>query len=273
VSAMAVSAALTRPLRAATRASLVRGTLALAAALSCAEAVCRVVGSFWGAVCFAVIFLAMIQLAVLAGARGASRELPALLAAASLVPLDRLLVLSVPIVPSLRLYPNALWVVPMGLTSVYAYRARWIPGERPRLLRLPGPGWRPLAIQAAVAAAGAGLGALAACTLPYTGPHVLIHQDANKWVGAALFALAGVAGELAWRGVLQRVAADAMGPVGVAACFVASAYVSVAWMGFSMAAPVIILSGLASVVVYWTRCLTGAAAGHFLLNLLLVMLR
>ncbi|HEX7268579.1 MAG TPA: hypothetical protein VF256_14280, partial [Streptosporangiaceae bacterium] len=60
---------------------------------------------------------------------------------------------------------------------------------------------------------------------------------------------------------------------GVAACFVASAYVSVAWMGLGAAVPVIVLSGLTSVVVYRTRCLAGAVTGHFLLNLLLVMLR
>jgi membrane protease YdiL (CAAX protease family) len=102
---------------------------------------------------------------------------------------------------------------------------------------------------------------------------VLIYADADKWIGAALFALAGAADELAWRGVLQRIAADAMGPLGVAACFVASAYVSVAWMGFGAAVPVIVLSALTSVVVYQTRCLTGAVAGHLLLNLLLVVLR
>ena len=39
------------------------------------------------------------------------------------------------------------------------------------------------------------------------------------------------------------------------------------------AVPVIVLSGLTSVVVYRTRCLAGAVTGHFLLNLLLVMLR
>jgi hypothetical protein len=234
----------------------------------------RVVGPFWGAVCFAVVFLAMVQLAVHVAARRATGgELAALLAVASLVPLDRLLVVSAPIVPSLRLYPNALWVVPMGLTSVYAYRARWIPGTRPWLLRLPGSGWPPRAIQAGVALAGAGLGVLAAYVLPYAGPQVLIYADAHKWLGAALFGLAGGVEELAWRGVLQRIAADAAGPMGVAACFAASAYVSVAWMGLSAAVPVIVLSGLTSVVVYRTRCLAGAVAGHALLNLLLVMLR
>jgi hypothetical protein len=239
-----------------------------------AEAVYRVAGPFWGAVCFAVVFLAMVQLAVRVAARRASGGEPAaLLAVASLVPLDRLLVVSAPIVPSLRLYPNALWVVPMGLTSVYAYRARWIPGTRPWLLRLPGPGWPPLAIQAGVALTGAGLGVLAAYAIPYSGPQVLIYADADKWLGAALFGLAGGVEELAWRGVLQRIAADAAGPMGVAACFVASAYVSVAWMGLSAAVPVIVLSGLTSVVVYRTPCLTGAVTGHFLLNLLLVMLR
>jgi hypothetical protein len=44
-------------------------------------------------------------------------------------------------------------------------------------------------------------------------------------------------------------------------------------MGLSAAVPVIVLSGLTSVVVYRTRCLAGAVTGHFLLNLLLVMLR
>jgi Type II CAAX prenyl endopeptidase Rce1-like len=270
---MAVSAVLIRPLRTA-RASLVRPALAFAAALGGAEAVYRVVGPLWGAVCFAAVFLAMVQLAVLVSARSAAGRKPAaLLVVASLVPLDRLLVLTAPIVPSLRLYPNALWVLPMGLASVYAYRARWIPGTRPWLLRLPGSGWPPLAVQAGVAAAGAGLGVLAAYALPYAGPHVLIYADAHKWLGAVLFGLAGGVEELAWRGVLQRIAADAAGPIGVAACFVASAYVSVAWMGPSAAVPVILLSGLTSVVVYRTRCLTGAVTGHFLLNLLLVMLR
>lgn len=271
---MAVSAVLTHPPPRTARASLIRGGVAFAAALGGAEAVYRVIGPLAGAVCFAVIFLVMVQLAVLVGARGATgSESAAILVAASLVPLDRLLVLSAPIMPSLRLYPNALWVIPMGLTSVYAYRARWIPGTRPWLLRLPRPGWPTLAIQAGVAIAGAGLGVLAAHTLRYTGPHVLIYADADKWIGAALFALAGAADELAWRGVLQRIAADAMGPLGVAACFVASAYVCVAWMGFGAAVPVIVLSALTSVVVYQTRCLTGAVGGHLLLNLLLVMLR
>jgi hypothetical protein len=270
---MAVSGVLIGPPRTA-RASLVVGTVAFAAALGGAEEVYRVVGPLWSAVCFAVIFLAMVQLAVLVGTRMATgRELAALLVAASLVPLDRLLVLSAPILPSLRLYPNALWVLPMGLTSVYAYRARWLPRTRRPLLRLPGPGRRPLAIQTAVAITGAGLGVLGAYTLRYAGPHVLLYPDAAKWAGMALFALAGGVGELAWRGVLQPIAVGAMGPIGVAACFVASAYVSVAWMGFSAAAPVIVLSGLTSVVVYRTRCLSGAVAGGILLNLLLVMLR
>lgn len=270
---MAVSAVLTRPRRAA-RTSLVTGALALAAALGGSEAVYRVVGQFWGAVCFAVIFLVIVQLALLVSARRpADRQLIALLAAASLVPLDRLLVLSAPTLPFLRLDPNALWVLPMGLAGVYAYRARWLLSKRRPLLRLPGPGRRPLAIQTAVAITGAVLGALGAYTVPYVGPHALTYPDAAKWTGVALFALAGGVGELAWRGVLQPVAADAAGPMGVVACFAASAYVSVAWMGFIAAGPVIVLSGLTSVVVCRTRCLCGAVAGGILLNLLMAMLR
>jgi Type II CAAX prenyl endopeptidase Rce1-like len=270
--AMAVSAVIVRPIRAAPIGVTV-GALALAGVLAGAEAVYHLAGAFWGAVCFAVIFLAIVQLGVLVDVRGSSGggELAALLAVTGLVPLARLLMLSVSALPFLRLNPTALWVLPMILVSAYAYRAPWIPGTRPQL-RLPGPGWRPLAIQGVVVAVGAGLGVLAAYTLPYAGPHVLIYQDSAKWIGAALFALAGGAGELAWRGVLQPLAADIAGPVGIAACFVASAYVSVAWMGWS-ATPVIALSGLTTVVVYRTRCLTGAVAAHTLLNLLLVVLR
>jgi Type II CAAX prenyl endopeptidase Rce1-like len=270
---MAVSAMLVQPARAA-RAPVALGALAFAAALGAAEVVYHVAGEFWGGSCFAVVFLAVIHLALWVGARRpAERELMALIAVASLVPLERLLVLSVPTLPALRLYPNALWVLPMALTSAYAFRASWIPVARPRLLRPLSTGWHPLATQAAVTLAGAGLGALTAYTIPYSGPHVLLYQDSAKWTGAALFALAGAAEELAWRGVLQRLADTVFGRIGIGLCFIASAYVAVAWMGPGAAAPVIVLSGITSVVVYRTRCLTGAVAGHFLLNLLLIMLR
>ncbi len=271
--AVTVSAVIARPIRAAPI-SFTVGALAFAAVLGGAEAVYHLAGAFWGAACFAAVFLAIVQLGVLAEVRGSSGggELAGLLAVAGLVPLARLLMVSVPAVPFLRLNPTALWVLPMVMVSAYAYRAPWIPGARPQLLGVPGPGWRPLAIQGVVVTVGAWLGALAAYTLPYVGPPVLIYQDSAKWMGAALFALAGGAGELAWRGVLQPLAADIAGPVGIAACFVASAYVSVAWLGWS-ATPVIALSGLTTVVVYRTRCLTGAVAAHTLLNLLLVVLR
>ncbi|HEY5988417.1 MAG TPA: CPBP family glutamic-type intramembrane protease [Streptosporangiaceae bacterium] len=271
---MALSVTLEPPARAARPRRLALGAAAFAAALGAAEATVHLAGPFWGAIGFAVVFLATVHLAILVGTRRpAERQLMALVAVASLVPLERLLVLSVPTLPALRLYPNALWVVPMSLASAYAYGASWIPGPRTPLVRPPIPGRRPLALQAAVAAAGAGLGALAAFTIPYSGPQVLVYPDAAKWIGAALFTLAGVAEELAWRGVLQRFAADAFGQIGIAFCFVASAYLAVAWMGPSTAAPVIVLSGLSSVVVYRTRCLSGAVTGHFLLNLLLVLLR
>jgi membrane protease YdiL (CAAX protease family) len=266
------SAVLIRPPPRAARVSLAAGTTTFAAALGGCEAAYRLAGALWGAVCFAALFLALVQVAALVGRRkGTRRELAALVIVASMVPLDRLLVLSVPTVSYLRLYPNALWVVPMGLTAVYAYRSRWLPGACPKLL--PSPGWAPLAGQAAMVAAGAELGVFAASALPHASPHVLLHQDTAKWAGAALFALAGAVEELAWRGTLQRVAADAAGPLGAVACFAASAYVAVAWMGPGPAAPVIVFSGLATVVVYRTRCLGGAMAGHALLNLLLVMLR
>jgi Type II CAAX prenyl endopeptidase Rce1-like len=255
-------------------ATFTRGALAFAAALGGAEVVYRFIGPFWGATFFAAIFLAIIHLAMFAGSRSAADadELAALLAAASLIPLARLLVVSVPTLPSLRLYPNALWVLPMGLASVYAYRAWWVPATYPRLLSLPSHRWRPLATQAGVVAAGAGLGALGAYAVPYSGPHLLIYPDADKWIGAALFALAGGVGELAWRGVLQRNAADVAGPMGAVACFLVSAYFVLSWMG-PAAAPVIALSALTSVVVYRTRYVTGAVAAHTLLNLVLVLLR
>jgi hypothetical protein len=279
---MAVSTVRVRPQRSQRPlpATITRGALAFAAALGGAEVVYRLVGPFWGATCFAAVFLAIVHLGVLvgsrrdAGSRSAAQagELAALLAGASLIPLARLLVVSVPTLPSLRLYPNALWVLPMGLASVYAYQAQWVPGTRARLLSLPGPRRRGVAIQAAVVAAGAGLGVLGAYALPYSGPHVLIYADAYKWTGAALFALAGGVGELAWRGVLQRYAADIAGPMGVAACFLASTYFVLTWMG-AAAAPVIVLSALTSVVVYRTHYATGAVAAHTLLNLFLILLR
>jgi membrane protease YdiL (CAAX protease family) len=270
---MAVSVMTVKPARAA-GASFAFGALALAAALGGAEAATRLVGVFLGATCFAVVFLAMVHFAVIVAARQpGERELTMLIAAASLIPLERLLVLSVPTVPALRLYPNALWVLPMALASVYAYRAGWVPGTPPRLLRPASPGGHPLAFQAAVAATGAALGAAAAYTIPYNGPQVLVYPDTAKWIGAALFALAGATEELAWRGILQRFAGGIYGWIGIALCFIASSYVAVAWMGVGTAIPVVVLSGLTSVVVYRTRCVGGAVAGHFLLNLLLVMLR
>ncbi len=125
---MAVSATLMRPHRTA-RASCARGGLTLAAALGGAEAAYRLAGQFWGAAAFAMIFLATVHVAVLAGRRGrgargtaADPALTGLIVAASLVPLERLLVLSAPMLPFLRLYPNALWVLPLGIAAVYAYR-------------------------------------------------------------------------------------------------------------------------------------------------------
>jgi membrane protease YdiL (CAAX protease family) len=275
-----VSATLMRPHRTA-RASCARGGLTLAAGLGGAEAAYLLAGQFWGAAAFAVIYLATVHLAVRAGGRGpggrgtaADPALTGLIVAASLIPLERLLVLSALTLPYLRLYPNALWVFPLGIAGAYAYRARWILFTRPRLMPPRGSNRRrPLTIQAALVAAGAGFGVLTAVSIPYAGPHVLVHQDAAKWAGAVLFALAGGAEELAWRGVLQPLAVSAAGPAGVAASFLASAYLAVAWMGPFAAAPVIVLSAVTSVIVYRTRYLAGAVAAHFLLNLLLLMLR
>jgi membrane protease YdiL (CAAX protease family) len=269
---MAVSV-LRVPLRAAP-ASFCLAALGFAAAIGGAEIVYRRVGPFWGAVCFAAVFLALVHLAELASARMTTRRgLTALLAAASLVPLERLLVLSAPSLSYLRLYPNALWLLPMGLVTIYAYRAHWFPETRPWLCRLPGPGWRPFAIQATVAAAGAVIGVLASYIVPHTGYHVLFYPDTAKWIGVALFSLAGVVEELAWRGVLQPFAAGVAGPVGILASTVASVYVSVAWMGPGAVVPMIALSAMTSVVVYRTRCLAGSMAAHGLMNLFLVMLR
>jgi membrane protease YdiL (CAAX protease family) len=274
---MAVTATLSRPCR-TEQASLALWGLAFAAALAGAEVVYRLVGQFWGGACFAVVFLAIVHVAALASARGtgargtANPALPVLIAAASLVPLDRLLVLSAPTLPFLRLYPNALWVLPIGVTGAYAYRARWLTGPRPQMLPPPGHR-RPRAIEVAVLVTGAGLGVLGAVIVPYAGPHVLVHQDAAKWAGVALFALAGAAEELAWRGVLQPFAVNAVGPAGIVFSFLASAYVSVAWMGPIAAVPVIVLSAMTSVLVYRTRYLGWAVAAHCLLNLLLLTLR
>lgn len=271
---MAGSAVVARPVR-VTPASFRLAVFALAGALGGAEMVDRFVGTYWGAIGFAAIFVAVIQLAVVLERRGAAGdERAALLAVASLIPLERLLALSMPALPFLRLYPSALWVLPMILVSVYAYRAQWIPAARPRLLGPPADRrWTPLVIQVGLVVAGAGLGIAAAYTVPYAGSHVLIYPDFAKWSGAVLFALAGGAEELVWRGVLQPLATDVAGYAGIAACFLASAYVAIAWMGIGAALPVIVLSALTSVVVYRTRDLTGSLAGHVVLNLLFVMLR
>lgn len=270
----AISAVLARPRRAVPTSFTVAAAV-FAAALGGAETVYRFAGPLWGATCFALVFLAVIHLAVLMGTRNATDggQLAALLAGASLIPLERLLVLSVPELPSLRLYPDALWVIPMGVASTYAYRAAWIAGPSSRLRRLRSLGRQPLAIQAAAVAASAGLGALAALAIPYAGPHVLVYPDAAKWTGAALFALAGGAEELAWRGVLQQLATDTVGTPGIVVSFLASAYVSIAWMGPAAAVPVILLSAVTSVLVYRTRYVSGAVALHVLLNLLIIMLR
>ncbi len=217
----------------------------------------------------------MIQLALVLDRRGAiGDERAGLLAVASLIPLERLLVLSVPSLPFLRLYPSALWVLPMMLVTAYAYRARWIPAARPRLLGPSGDRrWIHVAIQVGVVAVGGALGITAAHTIHYAGSHVLIYPDVAKWSGAVLFALAGAIEELAFRGVLQPLAADVAGYAGITACFLASAYLAVTWMGPGAALPVIVLSALTSVVVYRTRDLSGSLTAHAVLNLLLVTLR
>lgn len=267
---MALSAAITEPIR-AVPARFAAGALAIGAAVGGSEAVYRLAGPLWGAACFAAVFTAILQAGVIAGMReGPHGRRAALFAVASLVPLARLLVLSTPAVPFLRIDPGALWALPLTLVSVYAYRASWISGSRPSL-RIPAGGeWAPTA---AVVAAGACLGPLAAWTAHYSGAQVLIHPDAAKWAAAVLFAVAGGGGELAWRGVLQPQLETVAGPAGAAVCFAASAYTAVAWMGWGAAAPVIALSALTTVVVYRTHRLTGAVAAHTLLNLLLVVLR
>jgi len=271
---VAASAALARPVG-IRPASFGLAVFALAGTLGGAEAVDHFAGTFWGTIFFAAIFFAIIHLAVLLDRRGAvGDERAALLAVASLIPLERLLVLSVPALPFLRLYPSALWVLPMILVSAYAYRAQWIARGRPRLLGSSGDRrWTSLAIQIGIVAAGGALGLAAAYTIPYTGSHVLIYPDPAKLSGAVLFALAGGAEELAWRGVLQPLAADMAGYAGIIACFLASAYLAVAWMGLEAALPVIMLSGLTSIAVYRTRDLTGSLAAHVVLNLIFVILR
>ena len=210
-----------------------RPTLVYLAALVGAEAFVRSFGAFSGATCYALGFVILVNVTVMAYRRFDGEGVRWRLAAVAAVPfLDRLLVLSVPPFAWGAFEVSALWGLPLLVTAIAIGRPPLVP-QPAHLLGQPvaaAPFGRPsrttstiLAVQVPIVALCFGVVA-AASAPPETAP---IERGPLIAVAAVVFAFC--AQEWLYRLVVQPVAAEVWGDrVSTLACSALVAFTSVA---------------------------------------------
>jgi hypothetical protein len=260
---------------------LVAGGTTYIAVLATAEVLVRTVGPLPGAACFAVMLIALVNLAVLARVREADSSGFAwrVFAVATIPPLERLLVLCMPPISWGRLQDLMVWTVPFFVGVIAILRSPTVTdlgGARPRLARTlrGGYGIAGLMGQVLVAIGGLGLGVWAGALAEGRLRPIadLSRLSAPEWCGIAVLVFAGCTQELAYRAIVQPVATSMGGWVGVVGTSLLMAYVWLAWIGVVVAMPVIVASLLFGWAVRRWQALVGVVVGHGLFNLALALL-
>jgi len=260
---------------------LTTGVIGYLAAMAASETVAVTVGPFEGATCYALMFIALVNLTLLARVREAdfAGYLWRLLAVAAIPPLERLLMLCMPPLRWGLLQEYVFWSVPLFVGIVVLLGTPLlseVADRRPRLVRTRdgGYGLRGLTGQVLVALAGAGLGVAAGLgaegQLRPVGE--LLRTSQPAWFGIVLFVFAGCTQELLYRGVIQPVATAVGDWVGVVVSSLLMASAWLAWVGVVVAAPVVVASLLFGWAVHRWHALIGVLVGHGLFSLALALL-
>jgi membrane protease YdiL (CAAX protease family) len=251
------------------------------AAIAATEVVAVTVGPLQGATCLAVMFIALVNLTILARLREADSagHVWRLLAVASIPPLERLLMLCMPPLRWGRLQEYVFWSVPLFVGVVVLLTTpllSQVADARPRLIGIRRDGHRlsGLSGQLLVAAAGAALGVAAGLRaegqlLPVG---ELLRAAQPAWLGIVMAVFAGCSQELLYRAVIQPVATAVGDWVGVVVSSLLMASAWLAWVGVGVAAPVIAASLLFGWAVRRWHALIGVLVGHGLFNLALALL-
>jgi membrane protease YdiL (CAAX protease family) len=260
---------------------LTLGFVGYLAAMAATEVVAVQVGPLQAATILALMFVALVNLTILARVREATwpRDAWRLLAVAAIPPLERLLMLCMPPLRWGRLEEYVFWSVPLFIGVVVLLTTPLLanaPNLRPRLVRTRsgGYGLPGVAGQVLLALAGAALG-MAAGLLAEGQPHPigeLLRAAEPAWLGIVMVVFAGCTQELLYRAVIQPVAAalgDWLGMI-VSSSLMASAWL--AWAGSGIAVPVIAASLLFGWAVRRWHALIGVLAGNGLFNLVLALL-
>jgi hypothetical protein len=266
-----------------TSAGLRRGVLAYLAAAAGAELVVRVVGPLLGAAYLGVMFVALVNLTMVARVEEAAWPANSwrLLAVATIPPLERLLMLCLPPLRWGELEEYVLWSVPLFIGAVVVLATpllAGVPHLRPALFRTRGGGYGVAGVsgQLLLALAGAALGAVAGLTaeggLVPIGKLVEAAQPA--WLGIAMVVFTGCTQEFVYRAVVGPLAVAVANRAGVMLTSLLMASTWLAWLGgdVRLAAPVVTASVLFGWGVHRWHALAGAIAGHGLFNLALALL-
>ncbi len=260
---------------------LTAGVIGYLAAMAAAEIVAVTVGPFQGATSYALIFITLVNLTILARVReadSAGRDWR-LLAVAAIPPLERLLMLCMPPLRWGRLQEYVFWSIPLFVGVVVLLGTPLlaeVADLRPRLVRTlhGGYGLPGFTGQVLVAFAGAGLGVsaglLAEGRLQPVGD--LLRTSQAAWLGIVMFVFAGCTQELLYRGVIQPVATALGDWVGVVVSSMLMASAWLAWVGVVVAIPVVVVSLLFGFAVRRWHALIGVLVGHGLFNLALALL-
>jgi membrane protease YdiL (CAAX protease family) len=277
---MFVSSTVSRPRRLPSL--LVTSVIAYVAAIATAQTVAVTVGPLQGASCFALMFVALVNLTILAYLReadAAAGHVWRLLAVAAIPPLERLLMLCMPPLHWGQLEEYVFWSVPLVLGAMVLLRTPLLSQWRdlqPRLVhtRKGGYGLSGLTGQLLVAVAGGGLGLgaglLAEGQLRPVGD--LLQASEPAWFGIIVFVFAGCSQELVYRAVIQPAATAAGGWAGVVASSMLMASAWLAWVGVVVAVPVVAASLVFGWAVRRGNALIGVLAGRGLFSLALALL-
>jgi hypothetical protein len=212
-----------------------------------------------------VLHFLMLVLLVVQVALGEPGPLRGLFLGLTLVPLIRILSLSLPLAHFLPLY----WYL---LTSVPLFVAAWVAG------RALGYSWRALGLtlrgwplQLAVGLTGLGLGALEYAILQ-PAPLAPALTWAGIWLPALILLICtGLLEEMIFRGLLQRAAGDALGRWGMPYVALLFAVMHLGYRSLLDVAFVFVVGLYFGVVVQRTRSLLGVTLAHGLTNILLFL--